>query len=168
METIGHMPVLLLLVFGSSPLLLSGHQAVALENATLRMQVAASQRKRKRPLPTTLDRVFWITLLWSDWRHPWPYVQADTVVRWQRERFRRLWVRPWKPQRRGRGRPAPPQNFADGSNEWRSPIRCGGTPDSWRTQDARHRHAEAYFPARPVAAKKLDETTTILRAKANA
>ena len=88
-------------------LLLSGHQAVAIENAALRMQIAAFQRKRKRPLLTTLDRVFWIGLrrLWCDWRHPLLYVQADTVVRWQRERFRRFWARLSKPQRRRRGRP---------------------------------------------------------------
>jgi hypothetical protein len=30
--------------------------------AALRMQLATFQRKRKRPLLTTLDRVFWITL----------------------------------------------------------------------------------------------------------
>src|ERR1700745_1099103 len=41
----------------------------------------------------------------GDWRQPWLYVQADTVVRWQRERFRRFWARLSKPQRRGRGRP---------------------------------------------------------------
>jgi hypothetical protein len=71
------------------------------------MQIAAFQRKRKRPLLTTWDRVFWITLrsLWSDWRHPLIYVQADTVVRWQRERFRRFWARLSKTQRRRRGRP---------------------------------------------------------------
>jgi putative transposase len=71
------------------------------------MQIAAFQRKRKRPLLTSLDRVFWTTLrsLWSDWRHPLLYVQADTVVRWQRERFRRFWARLSKPQRRRRGRP---------------------------------------------------------------
>jgi putative transposase len=107
MERIGDMPVLLLFVFRFVRLLLSGHQAVAIENAALRMQIAAFQRKRKRPLLTTLDRVFWITLrtLWSDWRHPLLYVQADTVVRWQRERFRRFWARLSKPQRRRRGRP---------------------------------------------------------------
>src|SRR3954449_11623416 len=83
------MAVLFLLAFRFVRLLLSGHQGVALENAALRMQIAAFQRKRKRPLLTTSDRVFWITLrtLWSDWRHPLLYVQADTVVRWQRERF---------------------------------------------------------------------------------
>ena len=51
--------------------------------------------------------MFWTTLrsLWSDWRHPLLYVRADTVVRWQRERFRRFWARLSKPQRRRRGRP---------------------------------------------------------------
>src|SRR3954465_6850290 len=85
MERIGDMPMLLLFVFRFVRLLLSGHHAVASENAALRMQIAAFQRKRKRPLLTTSDRVFWITLrtLWSDWRHPLLYVQADTVVRWR-------------------------------------------------------------------------------------
>src|ERR1700747_1135442 len=103
------MPVLFLLFFRFVRLLLSGHQAVALENAALRMQIAAFQRKRKHPLLTTLDRVFWISLrsLWCDWRQPLLYVQADTVVRWQRERFRGFWARLSRPQRRGRGRPAP-------------------------------------------------------------
>jgi hypothetical protein len=41
---------------------------------------------------TVVDRVFWIALrrLWSGWRHSLIYVQADTVVRWRRERFRRF------------------------------------------------------------------------------
>jgi len=72
--------VFLLLVFRFVRLLLSGHQAVGLENAALRMQIAAFQRKRKRPLLTTLDRVFWITLrnLWCGWRQPLLYVQAGS------------------------------------------------------------------------------------------
>lgn len=91
METIRDMAVIFLSVFRFVRLLLGGHQAIAIENAALRMQLAAFQRKRKRPLLTTVDRVFWIALrsLWSDWRHPLIYVQADTVVRWHRERFRR-------------------------------------------------------------------------------
>ena len=62
------MPVLFLFVFRFVRLLVSGHQAIAIENAALRMQLIAFQRKRKRPLLTTLDRLFWITLrsLWSD------------------------------------------------------------------------------------------------------
>jgi putative transposase len=101
------MPLLLLFVFRFVRLLLSGHQAVAIENAALRMQIAAFQRKRKRPLLTSLDRIFWVVLrsVWSDWRHPLLYVQADTVVRWQRERFRKFWARLSNPQRQRRGRP---------------------------------------------------------------
>src|SRR4051794_21741182 len=101
------MAVLFLLVFRFVRLLLSGHRAVALENAALRMQIAAFQRKRKRPLLTTVDRVFWISLrsLWGDRRKPLLYVQPDTVARWHRERFQRFWTRLSKPQRRCRGRP---------------------------------------------------------------
>src|SRR3954452_14845259 len=113
METIRGMPVLFLSAFRFVRLLLSGHQAVAIENAALRMQLAAFRRKRKRPLLTTLDRVFWVALrsLWSDWRHPLVYVQAETVVRWQRERFRRFWARLSEPQRRRRGRPSSAPEF---------------------------------------------------------
>src|SRR3989441_2851723 len=102
------MPALLLFIFRFVRLLLSGHQAIAIENAALRLQLAAFQRKRKRPVLTTFDRVFWITLrrYWSGWRHPLLYVQCDTVVRWQRERFRKFWARLSRVNRRRRGRPA--------------------------------------------------------------
>src|SRR5712691_4344129 len=104
------MPALLLFIFRFVRLLLSGHQAVAVENAALRLQLAAFQRKRKRPVLTTFDRVFWITLrrLWPGWRCPLLYVQADTVTRWQRDRFRRFWARLSKPHGRRRRRPAAP------------------------------------------------------------
>jgi putative transposase len=107
-EQLEYMPALLLSIFRFIRLLLSGHQAIAIENAALRLQLAAFQRKRKQPVLTTLDRVFWITLrrLWSGWRRPLLYVQADTVARWQRERFRRFWARRSKPHGRRRGRPA--------------------------------------------------------------
>ncbi len=98
--------MLFLFAFRFVRLLFSGHQAIAIENAALRMQIAAFQGKRKRPLLTTLDRLFWVSLrsVWSDWRRPLLYVQPDTVVRWQRERFRKFWARLSNPQRR-RGRP---------------------------------------------------------------
>ena len=102
------MPAFFLSIFRFVRLLMSGHEAIALENAALRLQLAAFQRKRKRPVLTSFDRVFWITLrrLWSGWRRPLIYIQADTLVRWQRERFRRFWARLSKPHRRHRGRPA--------------------------------------------------------------
>jgi hypothetical protein len=107
------MPALLLSIFRFVRLLLSGHQALAIENAALRLQLAAFQRKRQRLVLTTFDRVFWITLrrVWSGWRPPLLYVQADTVARWQRERFRRFWERLSKRHGRRRGR-LPPSRFA--------------------------------------------------------
>src|SRR6516165_422766 len=56
------MPALLLSIFRFVRLLLSGHQALAIENAALRLQLAAFQRKRKRPVLTAFDRMFWIAL----------------------------------------------------------------------------------------------------------
>ena len=87
------MPTLLVLLFRFARLLFSGHAAVAVENAALRLQLAAFQRKRKRPILTSFDRLFWVglCLLWNGWRVPLRYVRADTVVRWQREGFRRFW-----------------------------------------------------------------------------
>ena len=43
--------------------------------------------------------------LWPGWRGALIYVQPDTVVRWQRERFRRFWARLSKAHRRRPGRP---------------------------------------------------------------
>jgi putative transposase len=102
------MPTFVLFLFRLTRLLFSGHAAVAVENVALRLQLAAFQRKRKRPVLTSFDRLFWVglSLLWNRWRTPLLYVRADTVVRWQRERFRRFWARLSKVKRRGRGRAA--------------------------------------------------------------
>ena len=102
------MPALLLSVIRLVRLLLSGHQAVAIENAALRLQLAAFRRKRKRPVLSWFDRLFWVGLsgVWRNWRCPLLYVQADTVVRWQRERFRKFWARLSRVNRRHRGRRA--------------------------------------------------------------
>jgi hypothetical protein len=96
------MAVALLYIFRFVRLLLSGQQAVALENAALRMQIAAYRREKSRPKLTDLDRWFWIALrqVWSNWRRALLYVQPDTVVRWQRERFRNFWARLSKPSGR--------------------------------------------------------------------
>jgi hypothetical protein len=102
------MPALLLFLVRFVRLLLSGHQAVAIENAALRLQLAAFRRKRKRPVLTAFDRLFWVGLsrVWRGWRGPLHYVQADTVVRWERERFRRFWARVSRVDHRRPGRPA--------------------------------------------------------------
>ena len=48
------MPTLALFLFGFARLLFSGHAAVAAENAALRLQLAAFQRQRRRPVLTSL------------------------------------------------------------------------------------------------------------------
>jgi putative transposase len=68
--------------------------AVVLENLALRQQIAVYKRKPKRPRLARRDRWFWIALsiAWKDWRRALCVVHPDTVVRWQRERFRRYWA----------------------------------------------------------------------------
>jgi hypothetical protein len=121
------MPVFFLSIFRCARLLLSGHQAVAIENAALRLQLAAFQRTRRRPVLTTFDRLFWVGLsrVWRGWRGPLLYVQPDTVIRWQRERFRRFWARLSQPHAVGEAGRPPPRKSAGWSNNWRRPIRYG-------------------------------------------
>lgn len=97
---------MLLCLFRFVRLLCSGQQSIAIENAALRLQLRAFQRTRRRPVLTTSDRLFWcaLTKIWSGWREALMIVQPETVLRWQRERFRRFWARLSKPKKR-RGRP---------------------------------------------------------------
>jgi len=71
-----------------------GHPAIVLENLALRQQLAIYKRKKKRPRLVGRDRWFWIALavVWKDWRRALFVVHPDTVVRWQRQRFRRYWA----------------------------------------------------------------------------
>ena len=80
-------------------------RGVVLENFVLRQQLSIYKRNHKCPHIVGRDRWFWITLsvLWKDWRRALVVVHPDTVVRWQRERFRRYWSRlSKKPGRIGR------------------------------------------------------------------
>jgi len=69
------------------------HRDVVLENFALRQQLAIYKRKHKRPRFVDRDRWFWVTLsvMWKDCRRALVVVHPDTVVRWQRGRFRRYW-----------------------------------------------------------------------------
>jgi hypothetical protein len=84
-----------------------GHRAVVLENLALRHQLSIYKRKERRPRLIAGDRWFWIALstVWKDWQRALLLVHPDTVVRWQRERFRRYWKQLSKKSRRA-GRPA--------------------------------------------------------------
>jgi hypothetical protein len=56
------MLAMILYLFRFVRLLGSGHQAVAVENLALRLQLAAYKRKRGRPVLTQRDRLFWVGL----------------------------------------------------------------------------------------------------------
>src|ERR1700692_1353895 len=124
------MLAIILSLFRFVRLLGSEHQAVAVENLALRLQRAAYKRKLKRPMLTQWDRLFWVGLCraWGGWRDALIFVQPDTVVRWQRERFRRFWARLSRPKGDRRGSPAVAseirrliQQMAIANPLWRAP-----------------------------------------------
>src|SRR6266446_6508036 len=87
-------------------LVLSGHRHVALENAALRQQLAVFKRDIKRPRLHRRDRLFWIGLrtIWKNWKSALVIVRPETVISWQRKRFKRYWWRLSQPK--GPGRPS--------------------------------------------------------------
>jgi len=87
------MITLLLHVLRLLPFLFGGHRQLAVENLALRQQLAVYKRTTARPKLRTTDRLFWIWLarVWAGWRQPLVIVTADTVLRWQRRRFREYW-----------------------------------------------------------------------------
>src|SRR5579859_1185982 len=101
------MPAFLLALFRFIRLLGSGNHAVVLENLALRQQLAIYKHKQKRPQLMSHDRWFWMVFarLWKGWRGVLFVVHPDTVVRWQRERFRVFWARLSNKSRKS-GRPS--------------------------------------------------------------
>jgi hypothetical protein len=85
-------------------LVFSGQKQIALENAALRQQLAAFKRSVKRPKLRRRDRLFWIALkrIWKDWKSALVIVRPETVISWQRNRFKRYWRQLSQP---GSGRP---------------------------------------------------------------
>lgn len=68
----------------------SGLQA---EDLALRHQLCVYQRSVKRPKVKPADRILWSLLAkaWTGWRNALVFVKPDTVVRWQRKRFKAHW-----------------------------------------------------------------------------
>ena len=89
------MIVLLLHLLRLLPFLFGAQRQLALENLALRQQLAVYKRAVTRPPLRTTDRLFWIGLarVWTGWRQPLVIVTADTVLRWQRRRFRDYWTK---------------------------------------------------------------------------
>jgi putative transposase len=76
------------------PFLCGGHRQLALENLALRQQLAVYKRTVKRPKLGRRDRLFrvWLSRVWAGWRQVLVIVAPDTVLRWQRRRFRDHWT----------------------------------------------------------------------------
>src|SRR6058998_625996 len=89
------MITLLLHLLRLLPFLCGGHRQLALENLALHQQLAVYKRTMTRPRLCRTDRFFWVGLarVWAGWRQPLVIVTPDTVLRWQRHRFREDWTR---------------------------------------------------------------------------
>jgi hypothetical protein len=89
------MITLLLHLFRLLPFLVGGHRQLALENLALRQQLAVYKRLAPRTTLRPADRLFWTGLarVWTSWRQALVIVSPDTVLRWQRRRFREYWTR---------------------------------------------------------------------------
>src|SRR6266403_6376982 len=89
------MIILLLHLLRLLPFLFGGHRQLALENLALRHQFAVYKKTVTRPKVRRSDRLFWVALsrVWAGWRQALVIVSPDTVLRWQRRRFREYWAR---------------------------------------------------------------------------
>jgi transposase InsO family protein len=61
----------------------------------LRQQLVIYKRTAIRPSLRRRDRLFWVGLakIWAGWKQPLVIVTPDTVLRWQRRRFREYWTK---------------------------------------------------------------------------
>jgi putative transposase len=89
------MITLLLHLLRLLPFLFGGQRQLALENRALRQQLAVYKRTVTRPRLRKIDRIFWVGLarVWAGWRRSLVIVTPETVLRWQRRRFREYWTK---------------------------------------------------------------------------
>src|SRR2546427_10956983 len=124
------MVTLLLHLLRLLPMLCGGHRQVALENLALRHQLAVYKKMVNRPKLLSSDRLFWVALsrVWAGWRQALVIVSPNTVLRWQRRRFREYWARL---SARPPSRAAHPSMLRSrlSSGGWLRPIRCGAPPE---------------------------------------
>ena len=155
------MAVLVLLLFRFIRLLGSGHEALAVENAALRLQLLTYQRKRIRPKLTTFRSsllVHAVQTLASLENCPACGATRHSC-KVARERFRKFWARlsntryrPRQTHRCSRDTTLDPQ---DGDSE----SALASTSHSRRTQDARNQGVGANC----VTHSSLDSTTAIAK-----
>src|SRR5450755_1117526 len=78
--------------------------SLRVENIALRHQLAVYQRTVKRPSIRPEDRILWswLSRRWARWREVLVFVQPETVIAWQRKRFRDHWARMSRAGKSGR------------------------------------------------------------------
>src|SRR2546427_902701 len=144
-ENLGSMITLLLHLLRLLPFLFGGQRQLAVENLALRQRLAVYKRTTARPKLRTTDRLFWIWLarVWAGWRQPLVIVTADTVLRWQRRRFREYWSK--LSGRSTGGRPAVHARDQDSHHPHghREPP-LGRPTNPWRAPEARYRRGRAH------------------------
>ncbi len=93
--------VILIVQAVTTILLIQSRRTLLLSNLALRQQLAAYKRRQERPALKNRDRLFWSLLsrIWSGWKSCLVIVKPETVVRWQKKRFRNFWRRRSKPGR---------------------------------------------------------------------
>ncbi len=69
--------------------------SLQLEVLALRHQLTVYQRTCRRPRISPADRLLWsyLTRVWAGWREHVFFVKPDTIIAWQRKRFRDHWRR---------------------------------------------------------------------------
>jgi putative transposase len=78
--------------------------SLRVENVALRHQLAIYRRTVKRPSIRPEDRILWswLSRRWARWREVLVFVQPETVIAWQRKRFRDHWTRMGRAGKPGR------------------------------------------------------------------
>jgi len=77
---------------------------LVIENEALRQHVATLIGQRRRPALDDSDRAFRMALraAWPRWANALVIVEAGTVAKWHRDRFRRHWAMISRQRRPGR------------------------------------------------------------------
>jgi len=78
--------------------------SLRVENVALRHQLAIYRRTVKRPSIRPEDRILWswLSRRWARWWEVLVFVQPETVIAWQRKRFRDHWTRMGRAGKPGR------------------------------------------------------------------
>ena len=68
---------------------------IIIENLALRQQLATYTARKKKPTIKERDLAFWIALKksWFNWTKTLIIVKPETVIDWQRRRFKKHWTK---------------------------------------------------------------------------